>query len=271
MRHGHKSVSKGFQGSKASVVVDTTDGVVLATGVIAANQHDQSCAKQLVAAAAKTSEQKVERLIGDTAYGSMQLRREMADAGVKVVAKMQPISNPKQRFTVEDFDIDTKRGVATCPNDKQSLRRVRRPDGVQYVFSKRDCTVCPMRDRCTAAKRSRVVTVADDFRERQRLRAFQRTDRFRRTYRRRIVVEHRLGRLVQLGIRKARYFGKVKTAFQIAIAAAMANLTLANAKKALLSLLLVRLDRIQLDPHAYAPVGLRFCGSAPRRASRRAA
>jgi len=250
MRHGHKSVSKGFQGYKASVVVDTADGVVLATGVIAANEHDQSCAMQLVAASAQTSEQKVERLIGDTAYGSMQLRRDMADARVEVVAKMQPISNPKQRFTVEDFRIDTKRGVATCPNDKQSLHRVRRPDGVQYVFSKRDCVVCPMRNRCTASKRSRVVSVADDFRERQRLRALQHTERFRRIYRRRIVVEHRLARLVQLGIRKARYFSKAKTAFQVAIAAAMANLTLANAQKVLLSIELIWLDRTQRSPRA---------------------
>src|SRR5262245_28101994 len=250
MRHGHKSASKGFQGYKASVVVDTADGVVLATGVIAANEHDQSCAKQLVAAAAETSEQKVERLIGDTAYGSMQLRRDMADAGVQVVAKMQPIANPKHRFTIEDFRIDTKRGVATCPNDKQSLRRVRRPDGVQYVFSKRDCAVCPMRDRCTSSKRSRALTVADDFRKRQRLRALQRTERFRRIYRRRIVVEHRLGRLVQIGIRKARYFGKAKTAFQIATAAAMANLTLANARKTLLSIEFVWLGRTQ---HSLSP------------------
>src|SRR5262245_4177984 len=243
MRHGHKSASKGFQGYKATVVADSMDGVVLATGVIAANQHDQSCAPQLVAAAAAHSAQRVERVLGDTAYGSMQLRRELAAAGVEVVAKMQPISNPKHRFTIEDFRIDTKPRVATCPNGKRSARRQRWGHGWLYIFAGRDCAACPLRDRCTSAKRSRAVRVADDFRDRQRLRDLQRTERFRRVYRRRIVVEHRLARLVQLGIRKARYFGKAKVAFQVAIAATMANLALASLRVVLSWLDLVRTCR----------------------------
>ena len=40
-----------------------------------------------------------------------------------------------------------------------------------------------------------------------------------------MVVEHRLARLVQLGIRQSRYFGRVKTKFQLYLAATVANLT----------------------------------------------
>ena len=43
---------------------------------------------------------------------------------------------------------------------------------------------------------------------------------------RRQVVEHRIARLVQLGIRPARYIGRTKTLFQLLMAAAVANLTL---------------------------------------------
>ena len=43
---------------------------------------------------------------------------------------------------------------------------------------------------------------------------------------RRVVAEHRLARLEQLGIRQARYFGRVKTRFQLYLAATVANLTL---------------------------------------------
>ena len=43
---------------------------------------------------------------------------------------------------------------------------------------------------------------------------------------RRQVVEHRIARLVQLGIRQARYIGRTKTLFQLLMAAAVANLTL---------------------------------------------
>ena len=45
----------------------------------------------------------------------------------------------------------------------------------------------------------------------------------------RVVVEHRIGRLVQLGVRQAKYFGKAKTGFQIALVATVANLMLAAA------------------------------------------
>ena len=50
---------------------------------------------------------------------------------------------------------------------------------------------------------------------------------------RRVVVEHRLARLVQLGIRQSRYFGRIKTRFQLYLAATVANLTLAAAKAGL--------------------------------------
>ena len=229
MRHGHKSVSKGYQGYKAAVVADTADGVILATGVSRANEHDQECASRLIAEAEQSSEQKVERMLGDTAYGTMRLRAEMATAAVEVVAKMQPLSNAKGRFTVEDFRVDMRRGVVTCPNRKRSVRRTRCSDGWQYIFAKDDCDACPLRERCTGSKRSRAVRVADDYPERKRLRQLQRSARFQRIYRRRIMNEHRLRRLVQLGIRRARYLGKAKLAFQVAIAAAMANLTLAKA------------------------------------------
>ena len=43
-------------------------------------------------------------------------------------------------------------------------------------------------------------------------------------------VEHRLARLVQLGIRQSRYFGRAKTLFQLYLAATVANLTLVAAK-----------------------------------------
>ena len=48
-----------------------------------------------------------------------------------------------------------------------------------------------------------------------------------------MAVEHRLARLVQLGIRQSRYFGRVKTRFQLYLAATVANLTLVAGKSGL--------------------------------------
>ena len=60
----------------------------------------------------------------------------------------------------------------------------------------------------------------------QEARAYQRTGEYRTVYRQRVVIEHRIARLVRLGVRKARYFGSAKVLFQLAMAAAVANLTL---------------------------------------------
>ncbi len=50
---------------------------------------------------------------------------------------------------------------------------------------------------------------------------------------RRVVVEHRLARLVHLGVRQSRYFGQAKTKFQLYLAATAANLTLVASKAGL--------------------------------------
>ena len=46
-------------------------------------------------------------------------------------------------------------------------------------------------------------------------------------------MENRLARLVQLGIRQSRYFGRIKTRFQLYLAATVVNLTLVAAKAGL--------------------------------------
>ena len=48
-----------------------------------------------------------------------------------------------------------------------------------------------------------------------------------------MVVEHRLARLVQLGIRQSRYCERAKTRFQLYLAATVASLTLVAAKAGL--------------------------------------
>ena len=64
----------------------------------------------------------------------------------------------------------------------------------------------------------------------QQARALQQSEAFAEYRQRRVVVEHRLARLVQLGIGQSRYFGRIKTRFQLYL---VANLTLVAAKAGL--------------------------------------
>ena len=67
----------------------------------------------------------------------------------------------------------------------------------------------------------------------QQARALQQSEAFGEYRQRRVVVEHRLARLVRLGIRQSRYFGRAKTKFQLYLAATVANLTLVATKAGL--------------------------------------
>ena len=67
----------------------------------------------------------------------------------------------------------------------------------------------------------------------QQARALQQSAAYDEYRGRRVVVEHRLARLVHLGIRQSRYFGRVKTKFQLYLAATVTNLTLVAAKAGL--------------------------------------
>jgi hypothetical protein len=60
----------------------------------------------------------------------------------------------------------------------------------------------------------------------QEARAFQRSEAFAAYRKLRQAAEHRLARLMQLGVRQARYFGRTKTLFQLLMATTVVNLTL---------------------------------------------
>jgi len=229
MRHGRKSHQKTFDGYKATVVAETESGVILATDVRAANVHDREEAKERVEEAARRAGRDVACVLGDTAYGDQKTRKEIESLGAEVVVKVPP-GRRKGMFGLDDFKLDSRRGRAQCPAGKRSTRRDRvagDDPGWRYIFSRKDCAPCPFRARCTkSARAARVVQVTEKTKVLQVLRRQQRTKAFRSRYRERVVAEHRIARLIQLGLRQARYRGRAKTAFQASILATVANLTL---------------------------------------------
>ena len=232
MRHGHKSHSKGFEGYKAAIVVETASGVILASDVRAGNVSDREGAADLVSQAVERSGQELEEVLGDTAYGDLETRESIAALGAEVIAKAPP-GTRKGMFDRTDFRVDRRRGVAHCPAGKRSVRRAAvlgDDPGRKYFFSRKDCSPCPLRAKCTKSRAAaRVVQITEKTEALWRLRRQQKTKRFRKRYRKRVAVEHRIGRMVQLGARQAKYFGKAKTGFQIALIATVANLMLVAA------------------------------------------
>jgi len=235
MRHGRKSSSHRFNGHKAQVAVDTDSQLITTVEVLPGNAADADRALEVVEASEAVTDCEVVEVIGDCAYGAGNTRAEFAEAGRTIVAKVPDIQN-QGCFSKTDFQIDLEAGTCTCPNayTTHDLRPAKGGGGT-FVFATEVCAACPLRSQCTRSQGGRTVQLHPQEALLQQARELQSRPAFDEARRRRQVVEHRIARLVQLGIRQARYFGRTKTLFQLCLAAAVANLTLLAATSDMVS------------------------------------
>ena len=241
MRHGHQSSRRRFNGHQAAIVVDTDSQLITAVDVLPGNAPDNLGALELVERSEVSTGSVVEEAMGDAAYGDGGTRQTFADAGRRLVAKASGRPDRKH-FPKPNFHLDLAAGSCTCPAGQATHTIVpagKRTDGTGSVyrlqafqFDGAVCRVCPLRSQCIAAqgRQGRRVLIHPQEALLQQARALQQSAAYDEYRARRVVVEHRLARLVQLGIRQARYFGRVKTKFQLYLAATVANLTLVLSK-----------------------------------------
>lgn len=237
MRHGRKSASTRFDGHKAAVAADVESQLITAVDVMAGSAKDQKGSLELVQQSEAATGLEVEAALADCAYGSAENRIAFAAAGVELLAKVPRLNNGGF-FSKDQFVIDLEEMSCRCPaGELTSLlvpagsaltadgNRVRRE---AFQFTAQGCTACPLRSQCMKGnkERGRLVRLHPHEALLQAAREWQETPDFDLYRKQRQVIEHRLARLVQLGIRKARYFGRQKTLFQLLMAAAVANLTL---------------------------------------------
>lgn len=241
MRHGRKSRSKRFDGHKAAIGVDADSQLITAVEVLAGNAADASPALPLTEASEQNTGLEAEETVGDCAYGNGDTRQEFADAGRKLVAKVPNVGR-KDQIHKSEFHIDLEAMTCTClaghttdtlvPTgfwvDQQGQKQPRK----SFAFPVAVCAACLLRPQCiqTKAKRGRWIQLHPQEGLLQQARTFQNSPQFQPYRQMRQTAEHRLARLVQLGIRQARYFGRQKTLFQLLMAATVANLTLIAAK-----------------------------------------
>ena len=238
MRHGRKSPAWRFNGYKAQVAVDTDSQLITAVAVLPGNAPDAEQALAVVDHTEQELEVTVSDIVADAAYGAGATRQAFADAGRMLVAKVGVVSN-QGFFPKTDFHIDLDGASCRCPAGEVTIDLRGGPLGRHFQFAADVCGACPLRPQCVRGQGGRTITVHPQERLLQAARAFQATPVFRDYRARRQTVEHRIARLVQLGIRQARYRGSAKVLFQLFMAAAVANLTLVAGGHAAVWLLLV--------------------------------
>ncbi len=245
MRHGRKSATKRYDGHKAAVAVDPESQLITAADVLPGNAPDHEGALRLVEQAEANADVVVEETVGDCAYGDSDTRRAFADVGRELVAQVMNRRGQAQ-FPKENFRIDLETMTCVCPAGHETRNVVSISSGERYGapgvplrafrFAAALCDACPLRPSCVRARpgKGRLVMLHPQEALLQRARAFQQSEAFAPYRKLRQVAEHRLARLMQLGVRQARYFGRAKTLFQLVIAAAVANLTLVATKVGLM-------------------------------------
>lgn len=215
-RHMHKSRSSYRDGYKAHVAVEPDTGIVTALALTPANAGDGPTGVALLA-----SEQADLEVLADSAYGSGEVRAALAEAKHRAMIKPIPLRPAVPGgFTIDDFTIDTSAATVTCPQ------------GHTIKFSRRGtanfgprCRGCPIRDRCTASKKGRKITVHPHHDAMFAARRHAETEEFKIPYRRhRPMVERSIAWLVADGHRRVRCRGIARNQLGLSLRVAAINL-----------------------------------------------
>jgi hypothetical protein len=228
-RHTRKTSARKRDGYKGHIATEPESGLVTECALTAANAPDGPIGVGLLA-----KEDPGLEVLGDTHYGSGQTRAALRAAGHTQTIKPIPLQSAVPGgFTIHDFCIDQQAATASCP----AANTTKITASGQASFA-RWCQRCPLRRRCTTAKRGRTIQVHPHEDELRAARRRATTRSFQHAYRRwRPMVERSIAWLVADGCRRLPYRGIERNQLWWSLRVAAVNL------RRLLALGLTRQDQ----------------------------
>ena len=216
-RHIHKTQHSYRDGFKAHLAAEPDTGLITATRITPGNVGDAAAAPDLI-----TDEPAGTEVLGDSAYGSGEFRDHIEGRGMTAVIKPPPLTTAvPDGFTIDDFHIDEPAGQVTCPAGVTVKIRKSR----SAVFGE-NCKTCPLRNRCTKARKGRVITLNPHHQHLTNARQQAQTTEFQTIYRQhRPMIERTIAWFVRGPNRKVRYRGLDRNRIWLAHRAAAVNLT----------------------------------------------
>jgi hypothetical protein len=198
-RHTRKTSAQRRDGYKGHIATEPETGLITECALTAANAGDGPTGVELLAEEPPGLE-----VLGDTHYGAGQTRTALRAAGHTQTIKPIPLQSAVPGgFTVHDFRIDQQAGTVRCPAGATAPIT----SSGQASFA-RHCQHCPLRQRCTTAKRGRILHIHPHEPELRAARRRATTRSFQHSYRRwRPMVERSIAWLVADGCRRVPYRG----------------------------------------------------------------
>jgi IS5 family transposase len=215
-RHTRKTNADKRDGYKAHIAAEPETGLVTECALTAASAPDGPTGVKLLA-----DEPPGLEVLGDTHYGSGETRAALRAAGHAQTIKPIPLhSAVPGGFTVHDFRVDRQAGMVRCPAGMTA------PISSSGTASfARHCPGCPLRQRCTTAKRGRTLRLHPHEEELRAARRRAVTRSFQQSYRRwRPMVERSIAWLVADGCRRVPYRGIARNGLWWSLRVAAVNL-----------------------------------------------
>ena len=223
-RHGHKSLSRHFDGYKGHISVDPDSEIIDDVTVTPANVADQDAVDALLAPCESLDEKPV--VMGDSAYAGGEVREHLDEKGFVVMSKVPSASNRGGLFTKDEFVVDLDANTVRCPSGHTVLI-VRRSKGTGMASFGDHCVSCPLRDECTSSKSGRNIRISRYEARIQKAKREQTAPEWKAEYRAtRPKVERKFGHLTRRahGGRKARCRGLNRVLTDFVTRAAAINL-----------------------------------------------
>lgn len=246
MRYGHKSERQHWPGHKFHVSEEAESELITHIEVRPANEHDADPAVGFMDRQEEHVGLRPGAIVTDGAYGTADVRAELGERGIEVVAKLRPLTDTKHlgkdQFVI-DLAANDGTGSVTCPAQVTTtdfrMARDNKDRSVRlFRFPAETCAACSLRDRCLGGGAGRVPhpvrpppgrQVQLHYHEDvlQEARAAQKTPAQRQALRERLrlraKIERKIGEVCRHGLRQARYHGQEKTELQAVFTATMVN------------------------------------------------
>jgi len=126
---------------------------------------------------------------GDSKYGTEENIVAIESQHIRAYIPLPDNDHRTEFFSAQEFKYDAERDIYICPAGKelhfvqgQSTERSRR-----YRAYAKDCNHCPLKSRCTTGKQGRSLCRSVDEEYLDRVRAYHKTEAYKKAYRKRSV------------------------------------------------------------------------------------
>lgn len=167
-----------------------------------------------------------EKMIGDGAYGTGDNRQQLKEMGIQLVAPPHP-QTISEELANGNFSYDPEKQTVKCPAGITTAKKTYNENSETFIyrFPKETCQACELKDACTKNKNGRTISVNKYYQLQMEAFAYSKTEEYKVEIKKRCPIEGTGAELVyHHGLRRARYWGRLKVEFQAVLTALAVNI-----------------------------------------------